>query len=339
MRYLKFIVILLGIGITTSSCVALLGKRQTVYIDSQPQGAKVYAEDHYIGTTPCSFRTKRVKKEFTFEKEGYENKTIPASTKMNNAVWWYLPFTSFLGLLIDIPYMQKYAHTRYNTELNLLPEPIPLIATTTPTVAKELQASSSTLSQIVISPLTNTEEMKSTKIFKKYNSAVFMIFTKDATNQYQGSGFFVSEDGLAISNYHVFKGTHKGAEIIKLYDGKQYKIKEVLAYSEKYDYILFKIEGKFNYIPVTQRKYEIGEKIYTIGSPRGLENTFSSGEISQIRDNAIIQISAPIDHGSSGGALINSHGEVIGITSGGRDDSGANLNIARDIRVIFNSNY
>lgn len=166
-----------------------------------------------------------------------------------------------------------------------------------------------------------------------------MIFTKDATNQYQGSGFFVSEDGLAISNYHVFKGTHKGAEIIKLYDGKQYKIKEVLAYSEKYDYILFKIEGKFNYIPVTQRKYEIGEKIYTIGSPRGLENTFSSGEISQIRDNAIIQISAPIDHGSSGGALINSHGEVIGITSGGRDDSGANLNIARDIRVIFNSNY
>lgn len=47
-----------------------------------------------------------------------------------------------------------------------------------------------------------------------------------------------------------------------------------------------------------------------------MENTFSSGEISQIRGNAIIQISVPIDHGSSGGALINSYGEVIGITSG-----------------------
>ena len=148
-----------------------------------------------------------------------------------------------------------------------------------------------------------------------------MIFTKDVTNEYQGSGFFISEDGLAISNYHVFKGTHIGAEIIELYNGKQYKVKEVLAYSERYDYILFRIEGKFNYIPI------------------GMENTFSSGEISQIRGNAIIQISVPIDHGSSGGALINSYGEVIGITSGGDDGSGANLNYAMDIRIIFNTKF
>lgn len=326
-------------GITASGCVALLGKRQTVYIDSQPQGAKVYAENSYIGTTPCSFRTKRTKKEFTLRKEGYQSKIIPTSTKMNNAIWWNIPFTGFLGILVDIPYMQKYKQTRYNTDLSLLPKLIPLVesTTTTSTKPKELHASPSTLSQITVSSL--TEEMKSTKIFKKYNSAVFMIFTKDARSEYQGSGFFVSEDGLAISNYHVFKGTHIGSEVIKLYDGKQYKVKEVLAYSEKYDYILFRVEGKFNYIPVAQRKHEVGERVYTIGSPLGLENTFSSGEISQIRDNAIIQISAPIDHGSSGGALINSYGEVIGITSGGRDDSGANLNIARDIRVIFNSNY
>ena len=166
-----------------------------------------------------------------------------------------------------------------------------------------------------------------------------MIFTKDATNEYQGSGFFISEDGLAISNYHVFKGTHIGAEIIELYNGKQYKVKEVLAYSERYDYILFRIEGKFNYIPITQREYEVGEKVYSIGSPKGMENTFSSGEISQIRGNAIIQISVPIDHGSSGGALINSYGEVIGITSGGDDGSGANLNYAMDIRIIFNTKF
>lgn len=145
--------------------------------------------------------------------------------------------------------------------------------------------------------------------------------------------------GLAISNYHVFKGTHIGAEIIELYNGKQYKVKEVLAYSERYDYILFRIEGKFNYIPITQREYEVGEKVYAIGSPKGMENTFSSGEISQIRGNAIIQISVPIDHGSSGGALINSYGEVIGITSGGDDGSGANLNYAMDIRIIFNTKF
>lgn len=284
MKHFKFITIIIVIGIISSSCVALLGRRQTVYIDSQPQGAKVYAEGNYIGITPCAFRTKRVKKEFTFEKEGYESKTIQANTKNNNAIWWNTLFTGFIGVLVDIPYALKYAQTNYTTSLSILPPPSPIIESksansTTPnsTTPKERQANPSILAQIPIS--SSPKELKATQIFKKYNSAVFMIFTKDATNEYQGSGFFISEDGLAISNYHVFKGTHIGAEIIELYNGKQYKVKEVLAYSERYDYILFRIEGKFNYIPITQREYEVGEKVYAIGSPKGMENTFSSGEI------------------------------------------------------------
>ena len=68
------------------------------------------------------------------------------------------------------------------------------------------------------------------------------------------------------------------------------------------DYILFEVKGVFNYIPVSHRKKEVGERVYTIGSPKGLENTFASGEISQIRENNFIQISCTIDHGSSGGA-------------------------------------
>ena len=173
-----------------------------------------------------------------------------------------------------------------------------------------------------------------TEIFKRYDSAVFMVFTTDGYNAYQGSGFFISADGLAVSNYHVFKGTGVGYEIIKLSDGRQYKIEKVLAKSEADDYILFRVKGQFNYIPVSHRKREVGERVYTIGSPKGLENTFSSGEISQIREDNFIQISCPIDHGSSGGALINRYGEAIGITTGGRDDSGANLNFEKDIRVV-----
>ena len=173
-----------------------------------------------------------------------------------------------------------------------------------------------------------------TEIFKRYDSAVFMVFTTDGYNAYQGSGFFINADGLAVSNYHVFKGTGVGYEIIKLSDGRQYKIEKVLAKSEADDYILFRVKGQFNYIPVSHRKREVGERVYTIGSPKGLENTFSSGEISQIREDNFIQISCPIDHGSSGGVLINRYGEAIGITTGGRDDSGANLNFAKDIRVV-----
>ena len=94
------------------------------------------------------------------------------------------------------------------------------------------------------------------------------------------------------------------------------------------------IPGTCNYIPVSNRQSKVGEKVFTIGSPRGLENTFSSGEISQLRGNNIIQINAPIDHGSSGGVLINEYGEAIGITSSGYDDSGANLNFALDIKAV-----
>lgn len=181
----------------------------------------------------------------------------------------------------------------------------------------------------------NTNDIiPATEIFKRYNSAVFMVFTTDGCNAYQGSGFFISKDGLAVSNYHVFKGTSVGYEVIKLSDGRQCKIDKVLAYSITEDYILFKVKGIFNYIPVSQRKKEVGERVYTIGSPKGLENTFASGEISQIREDNFIQISCPIDHGSSGGALINKYGEVIGITTGGRDDSSANLNFAKDIQVV-----
>ena len=178
-----------------------------------------------------------------------------------------------------------------------------------------------------------------TEVFKRYNSAVFMVFTTDGYNAYQGSGFFISKDGLAVSNYHVFKGTGIGYEVIKLSDGRQYKIDKVLAKSESDDYILFRIKGQFNYIPVSQRQCEVGERVYTIGSPKGLENTFASGEISQIRSDDFIQISCPIDHGSSGGALINQYGEAIGITTGGRDDSGANLNFAKNIHVVPYKNY
>ena len=90
-----------------------------------------------------------------------------------------------------------------------------------------------------------------------------------------------------------------------------------------------------NYIPIAGRKPNVGEKVFAIGSPRGLENTFSSGEISQWRDRNLMQISALIDHGSSGGALINEYGEVVGITSGTfYDGSQANLNYAWSIDVI-----
>ena len=180
-------------------------------------------------------------------------------------------------------------------------------------------------------------KLDGSKIFAKYNTAVFMVFTSDGYNGYQGSGFFINSEGLAISNYHVFQGTNIGAEQIKLADSDEiYKVAEVIHSDADEDFILFRVGvSNTNYIPIAKYKPQVGEKVYAIGSPRGLENTFSSGEVSQWRDKNLMQISALIDHGSSGGALINEYGEVVGITSGSFvDGSQANLNYAWSIDVI-----
>ena len=184
---------------------------------------------------------------------------------------------------------------------------------------------------------TSIGKYSATELFKRYNSAVFMVFTSDGNNLYQGSGFFISNDGLAVSNYHVFHGTGIGAECIKLVGSNTiYKVSEIIQRSSTEDFILFRVNcSHTNFIPIAKNKPEVGEKVFAIGSPRGLENTFSSGEVSQWRKKNLMQINALIDHGSSGGALINEYGEVVGITSGTfYDGSQANLNYAWSIDVI-----
>ena len=180
-------------------------------------------------------------------------------------------------------------------------------------------------------------KLDGSEIFARYNTAVFMVFTSDGYNGYQGSGFFINSDGLAVSNYHVVQGTAIGAEQIKLANSDDaYKVIEVVYKDTDEDFILFRVNASnTNYIPIAKNKPQVGEKVYAIGSPRGLENTFSSGEVSQWRDKNLMQISALIDHGSSGGALINEYGEVVGITSGSfADGSQANLNYAWSIDVV-----
>lgn len=189
----------------------------------------------------------------------------------------------------------------------------------------------------VVSNHGEKDKLDGTKVFAKYNTAVFMVFTSDGYNTYLGSGFFVNKNGLAVSNYHVFKGTGIGQEAIKLVGSDEaHKVTEIIKKDEDEDFIIFRVDvTNTNYIPVAKYKPNVGEKVFAIGSPRGLENTFSSGEVSQWRDKNLMQISALIDHGSSGGALINEYGEVIGITSGTfADGSQANLNYAWSIDAI-----
>jgi len=180
------------------------------------------------------------------------------------------------------------------------------------------------------------------ELYDKYKSSVFLVYTSDGLDGYQGTGFFISENGIAISNYHVFKGTSKGLEVIETYNGQKLKIDKVLSKSDEHDYIIFKV-GLSGYtinnpIPITFEEPHIGEDVFAIGNPRGLESTLSKGIVSGFRENKkLIQTTTEITHGSSGGPLLSMKGEVVGITSAGLGE--ANLNFAINIKHLPLSEY
>lgn len=175
------------------------------------------------------------------------------------------------------------------------------------------------------------------ELYNKLKPSVFLVYTSDGNSGFQGSGFFVSKDGLAVSNYHVFEGTSQGLEIIETLDGMQFKIREVLEKNKENDYIIFRVNiGNYNIanpIPVVSQTAQIGEDVFAIGNPRGLASTLSKGIVSAFRENnTLIQTTTEITHGSSGGPLLNMKGEVIGITTAGLGE--ANLNFAVNIKSL-----
>jgi len=155
--------------------------------------------------------------------------------------------------------------------------------------------------------------------FDHVHKSVVMIMAEGEMEQSQGSGIVINEEGDAISNFHVFQNSKKAYAIDA--DGHKYPITKIYRFSEDDDYIFFKIgNGKHRFQPATIATSlpKIGMECFTVSNPRGLEQTLSNGIISAFReDGRIIQNTANITHGSSGGALFNDQGEVIGITTKG----------------------
>jgi len=184
-----------------------------------------------------------------------------------------------------------------------------------------------------------------TDVIKKTESSVFIIYTFDKKNELlsQGSGFFVSENGVGITNYHVLEGA--STAMIKLKNGEKYPIKKVIDYDEKIDIVKFQIENPENksipFLSITKSYPKIGENIFNIGNPLGLEQTVSNGIISSFREipphGNLIQITAPISEGSSGSPVFNLKGQVIGIATMGFK-RGQNLNFALSYKEIVNLN-
>ncbi len=188
--------------------------------------------------------------------------------------------------------------------------------------------------------LLEEKEYTAVEISAKAAKSVFYIEVFDENGKEpigSASGFFIDDSGIAVTNFHVIRGIYSAA--ITMTDGSKHKVEKVIGYDEEKDIAILKIEGSgFDALRLGDSdKIVSGEKVYAIGSPKGLENTISEGIISstsrEINGQKMIQITTPISDGSSGGALFNSKCQVIGITTGGISD-GQNLNLAVPINTM-----
>lgn len=198
-------------------------------------------------------------------------------------------------------------------------------------------------------PKEETEEELQVKIAKLLDETTFSIKIKDRIGRLigDGSGFFISEDGLAVSNHHVMCPDEDGDCIRSGYqfelimeNGEKYNItsSNIEYFSDIFDIAIFRINTmgrRVSYLKESSNEVKKGQKVYVMGNPQGISNTFTSGTISNIKSfkdllegygetyprelesydfsNLIIQTDASVNPGNSGGPLVNKQGEVLGV--------------------------
>ena len=146
-----------------------------------------------------------------------------------------------------------------------------------------------------------------------------------------GSGIMIGEKGYILTNNHVAcRGNFYSVRIEE--DEHIYRTDEMIKYNSVLDLAVIRIHKTLKPIPIYKgaKKLVRGQKVVAIGSPLGLFNSVSDGIISGFRvieGVDMIQFTAPISNGSSGGAVLNMYGEIIGISTAGFED-GQNINLA-----------
>jgi serine protease Do len=153
----------------------------------------------------------------------------------------------------------------------------------------------------------------------------------------QGSGFFISSDGFAVTNNHVVDGAEKVE--VTTDDGKNHTAK-VIGTDPRTDVALIKVEGgsDFPFVKLSEGKARIGDWVLAVGNPFGLGGTVTAGIVSASgRDigsgpyDDFIQIDAPVNKGNSGGPAFNMQGEVVGVNTAIYSPSGGSVGIAFSI--------
>lgn len=188
------------------------------------------------------------------------------------------------------------------------------------------------LSEASAAPAFDEEEQQNIAVYRKALPSVvnitstavaFDFFNRPVPQQGQGSGFIIDKQGHILTNNHVIDNAQRVE--VTLADKHKYKA-TVVGVDKQHDLALLLINAP-NLVPATLAESNglvVGQRVYAIGNPFGLSGTMTRGIISAIRSVAMpsgnkiedaIQTDASVNPGNSGGPLLNSHGEVIGITT------------------------
>lgn len=187
--------------------------------------------------------------------------------------------------------------------------------------------------------LSTTTQAQFSKLVSSKEKAIFQIqtFTEFGLQGASGTGFFIDKEGTGITALHVLEDARFA--FIKDNDGHKYPIEKIIGISEKSDLVQFKVNTSGQEVPflaINQSLPVKGAEVFTIGNPQGFSSTVSKGIVSSLikkRGIDIIQTTAPISQGSSGGPLMDVKGRVIGVISYFMDGA-QNLNFAYSIDCI-----
>jgi serine protease Do len=175
------------------------------------------------------------------------------------------------------------------------------------------------------------------RFFRQYGFGQQPEFRRHHQITGEGSGFFISADGYAVTNYHVVD--HAKSVQVTADDGTIYTAK-VIGTDQKTDLALIKVEGKndFPFVKFADHTPRVGDWVLAVGNPFGLGGTVTAGIVSaRGRDigagpyDDYMQIDAPINKGNSGGPAFDVNGDVVGVNTAIYSPSGGSVGIGFDI--------
>lgn len=160
------------------------------------------------------------------------------------------------------------------------------------------------------------DELINISVYEKLNPSIVAIDGKVTSDEFSsGTGFIINSNGLILTSKHVIDGV-KDIKV-KLHDGTEKNAIVVGILKNGNDLAIIKIDTKKPLSPVTlgnSNEIKVGQKVLAIGNPFGFNNTLTTGIVSRVDiERNKIQTDAAINPGSSGGPLVNSDAEVIGI--------------------------